>query len=60
MIRLTEEQRKNHNRAITIIILGMILAAFVSLNANRFLLSSALYLGLLALSIFLFFVWNKF
>ena len=54
------ESQKNHNRAVTVLIFGMIVASFVSLNANLFLLSSALYIGLSLLSIILYFIWNKF
>ena len=57
---LTKEKKQNHNRAVTIGILAMVVAAFVSLNANKFLLSSALYIGLTIISIFLYFAWNKF
>jgi len=60
MVRRKQVQKKNHNRAITVLILAMGLAAFVSLNANAFLLSSTLYIGLSVVSIFLFFIWNRF
>lgn len=60
MVKLSNEQRKNHNRAITVLVFTMFLAAFVSLNANKFLLSSGLYIGMSLISIVLYFVWSRF
>lgn len=59
-MKLSKEQKKNHNRAITVLVFAMFVSAFVSLNANTFLLSSGLYIGMSILSVFLYFAWNKF
>ena len=60
MVKLTEEQRKNHNRTITILVFGMLIASWVMINANEFLLPAFLYIVLGIISVFLYFVWNKF
>ena len=60
MERLTETQRKNHNRAITILVLGMIITSWVLINSREFLLPAFLYIALGIISIYLYFVWNRF
>lgn len=57
---INKQKKENHNRAIVMVILAMFIAIFVSLNAGEFLISSALYIGILIVSIFLYFIWNKF
>ena len=54
------ESQKNHNRAVTVLIFGMIITSWVLINANEFLLPAFLYIVLGGISVFLYFVWNKF
>lgn len=60
MGKLSKEQKNNHNRLITVGIFSIFVAAFISINANKFLLSSGLYIGMVAISIFLLLIWHRF
>lgn len=57
---LSNEERKNHNRIITVIIFAMFITAWVLINSREFLLAAFLYIVLGLISIPLYLIWNKF
>lgn len=52
--------KENHNRAVTVLIFGMLTTVWVLINANEFLLPAFLYIVIGGISIFLYSIWNKF
>lgn len=58
--KLSEQDRKNHNRAIVVLIIALFSAAWVMINAGQLLLPGVMYIVIVSISIFLYFIWNKF
>ena len=59
-MKLSEEQRMNHNRAIVLILIALFSSAWVMINAGDLIVSGVMYIMILAISLFLYFVWNRF
>jgi len=60
MAKLQEEQRKNHNRAIVLIIFALIVLAWVVINAGEFIFSVTVYGIILGISLLFYFIWSRF
>lgn len=54
------ENKKNYNRAVLVLILGIFIALWVMINANTFLTSSFLYITIGVIGIFFYWAWDKF
>lgn len=59
-MKLTKEQKKNHNRIMTVIVLGLLVTAWVPINAGIWVIPATIYIGMGVFSIFLYWAWNKF
>ena len=57
---LTKTEKKNHNRAITVLVLGIIITLFLIFNSPEGFSAGILYAILGIASIFSYFIWDKF
>jgi len=58
--KMKSEKRKNYNRAVIVLILGIFVALWVLINSSEFLTSAFLYIVLGVISIFFYWSWDKF
>lgn len=57
---ITSEQKKNISRAIVVLVLGMIIAMFLTFNSTERFSAGILYMILGAASVLSYLVWDKF
>ena len=57
---LSKVEKKNNGRAITVLVIGLLIASFLMFNAGQSFGAAILYIVLGVLTIFGYLVWDKF
>lgn len=60
MGKLSSEEKRSHNRAIVVLVLGLFTLSWVMVNSGEFLIPAVMYIVLGSISVVLYLVWNKF
>lgn len=56
---ITSQERKNYNRAMIILVIGIILALWTMINANTYITASIMYIVIGIVCLFFYNFWDK-